>query len=123
MLKKSTFVAALIFVAAGANAASPAIPKEFHGKWAKTVNVKVCSQFAEFGAPVQEGSRITGTGIVEYESFCELKKVISYKKSSSFKGLFACSEEGGSTDAEISLSINAKGQVSIGDSGPLMACK
>ncbi len=95
------------------------IPEQFQGKW--TDSKASCKLFEEYGAPPNGGAHVQVTGIIRYEYYCDLKKVIS-SSAEKFSGRFSCMGEGEEEKVTIQLVRNSAGILSLDGGAMRVRC-
>jgi hypothetical protein len=111
---KKTILIALLGLASQSHATGK-IPERFQGKW--TDSKASCKMFEEYGAPPNGGAHVKSTGIIQYEYYCELKKVIS-SSAEKFSGHFSCMGEGEEEKVIMQISRSPSGTLTLGG-GPM----
>lgn len=91
--------------------ASPAIPKEFHGKWIDKRSS--CKNFEIYGA-ADPGIEITATEANQYEYPCRLKRAGVGNTPARFSGKFVCQGEGGEVATMLEFQKTAAGALVFG---------
>lgn len=97
--------------------AAPAIPAQFRGIWTAPSE---CPVYKQSGA-TDTGVSVTPTGVQQYETYCELKKVV-HTDASTFAGRFTCNVEGATSTETIKLTL-AGGQLRYNGAAALSPCR
>jgi ribosomal protein L40E len=100
------------------SATESAIPKQFQGIWSDASGCKNYKAGIEF----DPGAEITSNRVVRYEHDCELVKIIA-SSATTLSAEFTCSQDGETTNENISLILQPDGRLAGISSNLLPMCK
>ncbi|MGF6409564.1 hypothetical protein [Paraburkholderia sp. MM5482-R1] len=115
---RNSLLSAWMIACCGSAVAAASIPRQFQGVW--TPSAAECKTYKQDGV-TDQGFNVSATGYQQYETGCDLKKVIRADRVS-FIGDFTCNVEG-NTSTGTDTFVLSNGALHVNDSETLRRCK